>query len=97
MIEWMLHLSPMFDGKMFASRMFDSPVLAWLTTPSILTGWQRMLMLIPLTLGISIVYTTLKSENLSEVPTTSAVLCAAIVGSMYAVGIGIWVLYILMA
>ena len=87
MIAWTLLLSQMSIG----------PVLAWLTSPEVLTGWQRMLMLIPLTLGISIVYKTLKTENLSEVPTASVVLCAAIVGSMYAVGIGIWVLYTLMA
>ncbi len=72
-------------------------VIAWLTTPGVLTGWQRMLMLVPLCLGISIVYKTLKCENLHDVPATASVLCVAIVGSMYAVGIGIWVLYILMA
>ena len=74
-----------------------SPVLAWLTTPGVLAGWQRMLMLVPLCLGISIVYKTIKCQNLSEVPTASVVLCVAIVASMYAVGIGIWVLYVLMA
>jgi hypothetical protein len=73
------------------------PLVAWLTTPGVLAGWQRMLMLVPLCLGISIVYKTLKCEHLSEVPAASVVLCAAIVASMYAVGIGIWVLYILMA
>ncbi len=74
-----------------------SPILAWLTTPFVLAGWQRMLMLIPLCLSISIVYKTIKCEDLKEVPAASVVLCAAIVGSMYAVGVGIWVLYVLMA
>ncbi|GJM26549.1 MAG: hypothetical protein DHS20C16_29640 [Phycisphaerae bacterium] len=79
------------------STVMGGPILAWLTTPSVLTGWQHMLMLVPLCLGISIVYKTIKCEDLREVPTASVVLCAAIVGSMYAVGVGIWVLYILMA
>lgn len=80
-----------------ASTGSKSAVIAGLLTPSVLTGWQRMLMLIPLCLGISIVYKTIKCEDLKEVPAASVVLCAAIVGSMYAVGIGIWVLYVLMA
>ncbi|HNO79609.1 MAG TPA: hypothetical protein PKN33_16285 [Phycisphaerae bacterium] len=84
-------------NAMFAGSAANCSVIAGILTPSILTGWQHMLMLVPLCLGISIVYKTLKCEDLKEVPAASVVLCAAIVGSMFAVGIGIWVLYGLMA
>jgi hypothetical protein len=62
-----------------------------------LTGWQHMLMLVPLCLAISIVYKTLKCENLREVPIASIVLCITIVVGMYAVGVGLWAVYLLLA
>jgi hypothetical protein len=74
-----------------------SAVIALLTTPVTLTGWQHMLMLVPLCLAISIVYKTLKCENLREVPIASIVLCITIVVGMYAVGVGLWAVYLLLA
>ncbi len=77
--------------------MIAAMLLALFTTPGHIAGWQRMLMLIPLSLAIAIVYKTLKLENLRNVPVASAVLCATIVGGMYAVGVGIWLIYLVLA
>jgi len=70
---------------------------ALLLTPVHITGWQHMLMLVPLCLSISIVYKTIRCRALSEVPVASLTLCATIVLSMYAVGVGVWLLFLLLA
>lgn len=75
----------------------NGPVWALLTTPGSLLGWQHMLMLVPLCLSISVVYKTLRCERLSEIPVASVALCVTIVGSMYAVGVGVWLLYMILA
>ena len=72
-------------------------LLGLFTNAVSLTGWQHMLMLVPLSLAISIVYKTLKCENLREVPVASIVLCITILAGMYAVGIGLWAVYLLLA
>ena len=65
--------------------------------PISLVGWQRMLLLLPLCLAISVVYKTTKCDHVREVPLTSIVLWFTIVVGMYAVGIGLLVAYTLLA
>ncbi len=72
-------------------------LLAFLTAPMSPAGWQRMLLLVPLCLSIAIVYKTLRCERLSEVPVASAILCVALVVGMYAVGVGVWLLFLILA
>jgi hypothetical protein len=75
-----------------------TPAMAALfITPMRLLGWQHMLLLVPLALGISIVYKALRCENLRELPLAAATLCATIIGGMYAVGVGVWLVYLIMA
>lgn len=73
------------------------PFLALLLTPVRLVGWQHMLMLVPLCLSISVVYKTIRCRELSEVPASAVTLCVTIVVSMYAVGVGVWLLFLAMA
>lgn len=72
-------------------------LIAVLTTPVNLLGWQRMLLLIPLCASISIVYKTIRYDDLRQVPAAAAVLCITIVAGMYAVGVGAWLLFLLLA
>ena len=64
------------------------------TTPVTLTGLGHALLLVPLSLAIAVVYKTVRCENLREIPLASLVLCITIVGGMYAVGIGLWLLHL---
>ena len=65
--------------------------------PISLVGWQRMLLLLPLCLAISVVYKTTKCDHVREVPLASLVLWVTIVIGMYAVGIGLQLVYSLLA
>ena len=56
-----------------------------------------MLLVLPLAMSISLVYKTTKCDNLREiVPATLALWITIIVG-MYAVGVALWALFLLMA
>ena len=72
-------------------------LLAALLTPIRITGPQHMAMLIPLCLAISVVYKTVRCPNLRDVPLSSLMLCVTIVLSMYAVGVGVWLIFLIMA
>lgn len=65
--------------------------------PLQIVGWQRMLLLFPLSLAIAIVYKTTRCEKLRDIPLASLVLWVTIVAGMYAVGVGMYVVYELMA
>jgi len=65
--------------------------------PVELEGWQRLLLLLPLCLAIAIVYKTTKCDRLRDVPLASVVLWITIVIGMYVVGVGLFVIYELMA
>ena len=65
--------------------------------PVSLVGWQRMALLLPLCLAVSVVYKTTKCEHVREVPLASAVLWATIVIGMYVVGVGLFLAYNLLA
>ncbi len=66
---------------------------ALFTTPITLSGPQHAIMLAPLCLAVSVVYKAVSAKNLRRLPLDAAVLCATIIGGMYAVGIGLWALY----
>jgi len=70
---------------------------ALFTTPITLTGWQHALLLLPLCLSISVVYKTVRCDEVREIPLASLVLWVTMVAGMYAVGIGLWLLYLLTA
>ena len=70
---------------------------ALFTTPLSLTGGQHMLLFGPLCVSISIVYKTLRCEHLARVPLASLALCLTIIVGMYAVGVGVWLLYLILA
>lgn len=63
------------------------------TSGMILTGWQRMLLMLPLCLSIATVYKTLRTENHKELPSAVIVLWVTIVTGMCAVGAGLWLVF----
>jgi len=65
--------------------------------PLELSGWQRMVFLLPLCLAISIVYKTTKCIRVRDVPLASLVLWITIVIGMYAVGAGLLLIYEMLA
>jgi len=66
-------------------------------TPLSLSGIERGILILPLCLAISIVYKVTRSDQLRDVPKAVLVLWVTIVVGMYAVGVGLWLLYSLMA
>ncbi len=69
------------------AQLFISPVL--------LTGFQKALLLLPLCLSISVVYKATRLDRLSEMPVAVLGLWITIVVGMYAVGIGVWLIYLI--
>lgn len=67
-------------------------MLALFTSGIYLSGWQRFLLMLPLCLSISVVYKTMRCENLKDVLTASLLLWVTIVVGMYAVGLGLFIL-----
>lgn len=65
------------------------------STPD-LSGTTRLLLMLPLSLSIAVVYKTIRMERLEDVPWAALVLWLTIVGGMSAVGVGLWLLYCLM-
>lgn len=63
------------------------------TSGMILTGWQRMLLMLPLCLSIATVYKTLRTDNPKELPSAVIVLWCTIVVGMGAVGVGLWLIF----
>lgn len=72
-------------------------LLAWLTTPVQLIGLQRLLLLVPLCLSISIVYKTTRCERLGEIPQAALALWLTILGGMIGVGVLMWLAFMLLA
>ncbi|NOS99921.1 MAG: hypothetical protein HOP29_04780 [Phycisphaerales bacterium] len=64
-------------------------------TPIEIGGIQKALLLLPLCLSISIVYKVTRCERLADVPAAVGALWVTIVVGMYAVGVGLWVVYLL--
>lgn len=61
-----------------------------------LSGMQRMLLVLPLCLSISVVYKTIRCEKLADMPLAALGLWVTIIVGMYAVGIGVWLLNLLL-
>jgi len=71
-------------------------VLALFTTSAALGGMWRLLMMLPLCLSVAIVYKTTRLANLNELPVAVVLLWGTIVFGMCAVGVGLWLLFMLM-
>jgi len=68
-------------------------VLALFVEPIQLTGWWRLVMMLPLCLGIAVVYKALKLDDLRSLPIGSLALWATLVAGMMAVGVVLMVVY----
>ncbi len=68
-------------------------LLAILIQPMVLNRWQQMILLLPLTLAISVVYKTTKCENVRQIPVAAAVNWITIVVLMYVIGAALLLLY----
>ncbi len=67
-----------------------SPLLAALfLEPVRVAGGMRLLLLLPLAASVSVVYKTIRCDDLSEVPLESLKLWATIVTGMLAVGVAL--------
>lgn len=71
--------------------------VAMLAYMPIFTGRSRLLMLLPLVLSISIVHKALKQPKMTDLPLTVLALWATIVAGMIGLGIGLLVVYRLLA
>ncbi len=65
--------------------------------PIPLSGIQRAALLLPICLSISVVYRTIKTPNLRDIPRTSLALWVTIVVGMWVVAFTLWVVYLLFA
>lgn len=73
------------------------PSLAGLFTSAMeLSAGRRVFLILPLCLSIAVVYKTLRLPDLRRLPVASIVLWITIVISMYAVGVGLWIVFSLM-
>ena len=69
-------------------------LLATIFTSSIpLQGIQRLLLMLPLCLSIAVIYKTVRTDRIADVPKAAAVLWVTIVFGMCAVGGGLWLLF----
>ena len=65
--------------------------------PIPLSGIQRAALLLPICLSISVVYRTIKTPNLRDIPRTSLALWVTIVVGMWLVALTLYVVYLLFA
>ena len=66
-------------------------LVAWIAV----NGVWRLALLVPLSLSIAVVYKTTRCENLGDIPKAVLALWITIVVGMLAVGVGIWLLFML--
>ena len=66
-------------------------------TPIMFSRLAGLLMLLPLCLAVSVVYKTIKIEELRKVPASVVASWFTIVGGMLAIGVSIYALYSLCA
>lgn len=72
-------------------------VLALFTTGMELSRFPRFLLMLPLCLSVAVIYKSTRTDNMREVPTATAILWVTIVLGMVAVGVGLWVVFSVMA
>ncbi|HNQ22919.1 MAG TPA: hypothetical protein PKK06_07485 [Phycisphaerae bacterium] len=58
---------------------------------------QRLLLILPLCLAVAVVYKTTRCADVKQVPMAALILWVTIVIGMYAVGVGLWLMYLLLA
>ena len=68
-----------------------------ITSAAVISPAQRAMLFFPLCLSIAIVYKTLRTERLKDIPLATAVLWGTIVIGMYAVAVGLWIMYRVLA
>ena len=74
------------------------PLIASLfTTAMELSAGRRALFILPLCLSIAVVYKTVRCADVREIPLAAVVLWVTMILGMYAVGVGLWLLYLLVA
>jgi hypothetical protein len=62
-----------------------------------LTGFSRFLLMLPLCLSVAVVYKVTRIDDLREAVPAALVLWVTIVIGMIAVGVGLWLLFQIMA
>jgi len=72
-------------------------LLAMFHSPVLLSGLQRMALILPLCLSICVVYKTIRCDRLHDVPLASLVLWVTMLAGMYAVGVVVWLVNMLLA
>ena len=72
-------------------------MLLWFTTPVPLTGWEQLLLLLPLCLAVSVVYKTTKLDNIRDLPKACLASWATILAGMFGVGAALYLLHWLVA
>ena len=62
-------------------------------SPITVTGIWHAVLLLPLCLAIAVVYKAVRCLDVKNIPSAAAVLWVTIICGMYAVGVGLWLLY----
>lgn len=62
-----------------------------------LTGFSRFLLMLPLCLSVAVVYKVTRIDDLREALAAALILWVTIVIGMIAVGVGLWLLFMIMA
>ncbi len=74
----------------------SSLIAQFFVTPIALGGLQKAVLILPICLSIAIVYKVTRLENLRHMIRAVLNLWVTIVVGMYAVGVGLWVVYTLL-
>ena len=80
---------------MIASTM--TGLLALFTTPMQISGTQHLALLAPLCVAISVVYKTVRCQDLRDVPLAALGQSITIIVAMIGVGVAVWLIYLLMS
>jgi hypothetical protein len=62
-----------------------------------LTGFMRFLLMLPLCLSVAVVYKVTRIDDLRQALTAAVILWVTIVVGMIAMGVGLWLLFLIMA
>jgi hypothetical protein len=68
---------------------------ALFTTSIPLPGVWRLLLMLPLCLSIAVIYKTTRCDDLREMPKAALILWVTIVVGMLAVGVGLWIAFMI--
>lgn len=62
-----------------------------------LTGFMRFLLMLPLCLSVAVVYKVTRIDDIRQALTAAVILWVTIVVGMIAMGVGLWLLFLIMA